>query len=371
MRNTLQIAKLFNIPVLVHWSFGLIVFWVIYIGNIEGLNAQGMLWLGLFMLALFACVILHEFGHALTARRYGVETRDIIISPIGGVARLQKLPEDPWHEFLIAVAGPLVNIAIALLLLPYLYWLAAQNAESVGELLARVAYNFPDKLQFRDYFIPALVSLNVTLAIFNLVPAFPMDGGRILRSLLALKFSRLTATKYASYIGRLFAALFVIFGLYSGSFITALIGVFIYTTATNELKAVRINDSLHTSTVGDVMRIDFTKQYENTPLSEVIKDTQQGEEKNFLVFNFDEELTGVLPQAAIIQAIRDKKMHYQVSDYQESITHRMYESDDLKKAFDKMQTEQITIIPVFTIKDELMGVIDVQSINQYFGHLNK
>ncbi|MFK7935159.1 MAG: site-2 protease family protein [Saprospiraceae bacterium] len=371
LRGTFQIAKLFNIPVLVHWSFGLIIFWVMYIGGREGLDTKGMLWLGVFMLALFVCVILHEFGHALTARRYGVETRDIIISPIGGVARLNKLPENPLHEFFVAIAGPLVNVAIALLLLPYLFWLAENNVETIGELLTRVLTSFPEKLQFRDYFIPVLALLNISLAIFNLIPAFPMDGGRILRSLLALKFSRLTATKYASYLGRFFAALFVVYGLYSGSFITALIGIFIYTMAANELRMVKVDDALQKSTVGDVMRIDFTKQYENSPISEVIKDTQNGEEKNFLVFNFHDELTGILSQSAIIQAIRDKKMHYQVADYQLPVTDRLYESDNLKNTFDKMQREQISIVPVFTIKDELMGVMDVQSINHYLRHLQK
>lgn len=370
LRGTFQIAKLFNIPVLVHWSFVLIFFWIMYIGRLEGLSMNSMIWLGVFMIALFTCVVLHEFGHALTARYYGVKTFDIILSPIGGVARLQRLPEKPIQEFMVAIAGPLVNVAIALILLPYVFWIGSENAESISEVVFRVMLDFPEKLEFRDYFIPALAFINLGLCVFNLIPAFPMDGGRILRSLLAIPFSRLLATKIASYVGRFMAVGLVIWGLYSGGIFTAMIGVVIFMMAASELKMARVDDMLSKSTVGDVMRIDFTRQYENYHISDVIADTEKSEERNFLVFNIHEELTGVLPQAAIIQAIRDNKKHYQVLDYQLPITEKLYAGDNLKSIFDKMQQDQIHIFPVFTTDDELMGIVDVKAMNDYLRQLD-
>ena len=119
MKGSVQIAKVFGIPVQLHWSFAFIILWICYLAYSQSWDLESTLWASLFVLALFTCVIFHEFGHALTARRYGVTTRDIILSPIGGVARLDRLPDQPQQEFMVAIAGPLVNIAIAILLFPY------------------------------------------------------------------------------------------------------------------------------------------------------------------------------------------------------------------------------------------------------------
>ena len=119
MKGAFRIAKVAGIPVEVHWSFVLMIFYIIYIGQSRGMDWGTTMWLGILMLSIFFCVVLHEFGHALTARRFGVKTKDIILSPIGGVARLEKLPEKPIHEFYVAAAGPLVNLLIAIILLPY------------------------------------------------------------------------------------------------------------------------------------------------------------------------------------------------------------------------------------------------------------
>ncbi|HRF38023.1 MAG TPA: site-2 protease family protein, partial [Saprospiraceae bacterium] len=126
MNQSLRIARIFGIPVQVHWSFGLLLAWVAYMGYEQGWTLRETLFMGGFVLVLFICVILHEFGHALTARRYGVGTRDITISPIGGIARLDRMPEKPYQEFMVAIAGPLVNVAISgILSVVYLVWSGA------------------------------------------------------------------------------------------------------------------------------------------------------------------------------------------------------------------------------------------------------
>lgn len=228
MRGTFQIAKLFGIPVLIHWSFALLIAWVIVSGYSSGLDVIGIVWLTLLMFSIFFCVVLHEYGHALTARRYGVGTKDIVLLPIGGVARLDKLPEKPVQELLVAAAGPLVNIAIAILLSPYFFWISMDSVQKEmveGEGIVSTT------------FVPYLISLNIMLALFNLLPAFPMDGGRILRSLLAIRLGREKATKIAAIVGQIFAVAFVVASIYPlQSPVFALLGVFIFFFCTSRTK---------------------------------------------------------------------------------------------------------------------------------------
>src|SRR6186997_2147839 len=174
MKWSLRVGRLFGIPLYVHFTFFLFLVWVAAESWRMGGSTGGALVEVLFMCALFGCVVLHELGHALTARRYGIATRDITLLPIGGVARLERMPDDPKQELLVALAGPAVNIVLAGLLL--LVILPAAAIAPVNELQL-VGGNFLVKLMW----------INVSLAVFNLIPAFPMDGGRVLRALLGMR----------------------------------------------------------------------------------------------------------------------------------------------------------------------------------------
>ena len=188
MKGSIRIAKVAGIPVKIHWSFGLLFLFIIYTGRQDSLSHEQLFWHSIFILIIFVCVILHEYGHALTARRYGIKTIDIVMLPIGGLARLQKMPEKPEQELFIAIGGPMVNFAIALILSPYFFFHSIFDLIKVNPILFFIDPN---------YLIPALIFMNVFLALFNLLPAFPMDGGRILRALLAFRFTRRTATLIA------------------------------------------------------------------------------------------------------------------------------------------------------------------------------
>ncbi|MBK7345234.1 MAG: site-2 protease family protein [Saprospiraceae bacterium] len=169
-RGSILLFTFRGIPVRIHWSFGLLLLWVWYTGVRFGMDWPAIGVLALLMLSLFACVVLHEFGHALTAKRYGIDTRDIILSPIGGVARLNKIPEKPIQEFLVALAGPAVNVIIALIL-GIIAWIALpQGIEIQGESETAVFWI--------GNFVPLLFWMNLYLVLFNMIPAFPMDGGR-------------------------------------------------------------------------------------------------------------------------------------------------------------------------------------------------
>jgi Zn-dependent protease len=238
MFRSWKLGSLFGIGIYVHATF-LLLPALVFLANV-GTGQIGMALYAVMMIpAVFSCVVLHELGHALTARRYGIETRDITLYPIGGVARLERLPRRPMEEFWIAVAGPAVNVAIAALVGAFL-WLAS------GWNLSFFAQNISDTV------LGHLFIINVGLALFNMLPAFPMDGGRVLRALLATHLGQFRATTIAVQIGVAMAVLFAIAGLFSGLTLT-LVGVFVFFAGQQELAAARYRHAYQSREPLDVL----------------------------------------------------------------------------------------------------------------------
>lgn len=225
---SLTLGKILGIAIRIHWSFLLLL---VLIAGAElsrgGTLSEVLFSLG-FIIAIFLCVVLHEYGHALTARRYGVDTDQIILLPFGGVANIQKMPEKPKQELVIAIAGPLVNVVIAGIL---------ALALPLQELRNRSEEVLTEAPSAENFFL-LLLSINIILVVFNAIPAFPMDGGRVLRSLLAMKMPRPKATRIAARVGQFFAILFIIFGFFY-NFWLVLIGVFVFFGANSEYKLVK------------------------------------------------------------------------------------------------------------------------------------
>jgi Zn-dependent protease len=200
------------------------------------------------IVSLFVCVTLHEYGHALMARRFGVNTQDILLSPIGGIARLDRIPSRPKEEFLVAIAGPAVNFLLAALLGTYLFTFPAYlRRHLLQSLFFQESNYFLPELPLTGYALLMLFFLNIVLAVFNLIPAFPMDGGRILRAALCTRLPRYTATLIAARIGQAFAIAFAAFGIYrmvqSGGregIFYLFISTFVFMTAQNELRFVEV-----------------------------------------------------------------------------------------------------------------------------------
>jgi len=213
MRGAVKLFNLFGIPVYIHMTFLLLPV-LFYINS--GLK-------GVFVvLFVFSCVTLHELCHSLTARRFGIQVRGITLYPIGGVASITAYPQKPGQEFLIALAGPMFNVVFALLLFYPLYRIlgpAALFKPSFTTWPRTIAYAF---------------WINPSLALFNLLPAFPMDGGRILRAFLAKRVGFRKATRIAVGIGHFFALLFGFIGIMYGHFMLIIIAVFIYMAASSE-----------------------------------------------------------------------------------------------------------------------------------------
>jgi Zn-dependent protease len=221
--KSVRLGTLFGIPVYLHWTFLLLLGFVAFSQAIVSGSFSAGLGGVVFVSAIFGCVVLHEFGHALTARRFGIRTRDVTLLPIGGVARLERMPEDPRQEFWVALAGPVVNVAIAGMLA---LWLLLTGLEpgglsmTGGSLAAR------------------LMSVNLALVAFNILPAFPMDGGRVLRALLAQRTGYVEATDLAAKIGRGMAVLFGIVGLFWNPLLV-IIAIFVWSGAGQEAEMVR------------------------------------------------------------------------------------------------------------------------------------
>lgn len=226
MKFALKIGRFFDIDVFLHWSFAVVPVWIIAQGLMAGYPAPLIVAHLALTLGIFTCVVLHEYGHALAARRFGVRTKHIVLTPIGGIAALQSMPRDPVQELVIAVAGPLVNVAIAILLSP------------LALLLPGSLNLFTDGISAGGM-IKLLLIVNVVLVVFNAIPAFPMDGGRVFRALLAFFLPYLDATMIAARVGQAIAVFAFVTSFMTGQVSLILIAVFIFVMAGNELRAAQ------------------------------------------------------------------------------------------------------------------------------------
>jgi len=230
MRWSLKIAKLAGIDIFIHFTFFILLTWVAFIqwklnGSI-GAAFSGVV----FILAVFACVVLHELGHALAAKKYGIKTRDIILLPIGGVARLEKMPNRPIQELWVALAGPAVNVVIVALLAVYL-WIT--NTLTPDNQLTMTTAAFVERI----------MGVNIFLILFNMIPAFPMDGGRVFRALLATRLAYVRATQISANLGQAIALLFGIIGLFYNP-ILLFIAFFVWMGAAQETRMIRMKSVL-------------------------------------------------------------------------------------------------------------------------------
>ncbi len=374
MKGSFRIARFFGIPVELHWTFGLIFLWVFYVvydktGRFDPLV---LFWQTLFVLSIFLCVLLHEFGHALTARKYGVKTLDIILSPIGGVARLDRMPEKPIQEFWVAIAGPLVNGAIIVILSAYVLLLGNVQRSQFLDLIYLVVnpqsntFFTADLSQF-DFYIFGLIGLNAALAIFNLVPAFPLDGGRIFRALLSMRLPRLKATRIASLTGQVMAIALAVYGLATGNLITTMIGVFVYSTAAAEFRFVKMEETLNNARVADLVRKDFTTLINTWSTREILELLPHSLEKYFLVWDEQEEkYTGWVSEQMILQATKQAEAPFfpAIGEIQRSKLPEVQSEAPLKTAFNLMREEGASIV---LVKEEeaIIGVLDMTMVEHF------
>jgi len=322
--------------------------------HLNGLSTAASIGFALLTLVMFICVILHELGHCMAARRYGIGTLDIIISPIGGLARLKNIPEQPIKELVIALAGPAVNVIIAIVIGLYLHFI-------IGTELIPPSDDF-ELLGYSVDFLKFVFFINVMLFIFNLVPAFPMDGGRVLRALLSMKLNRLLATRVAMWIARLFSLGFVLFASYTNNITLGVIGAFVYIMSGKEYAHVRAISKI-SSNISEVMRSNFTKINSTDNYQKVIDIYKKGKEKNFLVYDA-ENIIGAVPEAFIREAKKRKQNVEFISDLMSDKVAFVSPDDILRSVTQMMNRDGIAICGVQK-EGEMIGVLDRNDVRLF------
>ena len=347
MSWSLNIGKVFGTVVRIHLTFLLFLAWIFAASYSRGGSASA--WNSvLFMVLLFLCVLLHEFGHILTARAFGVPTPYVTLLPIGGVAQLERIPEEPGQEFLIAIAGPLVNVAITLLLV--FIGGATLNSDAASGL---------DNTQFS--LIDRLAAVNLFLALFNMIPAFPMDGGRVLRALLASRMGYVRATEVAAAIGQFVAFALGFFGLMYNPLLI-FIAIFVYLAASSEAHMVALRSVSRGVPVSHAMMTQFATLVPQAHIDEAVQTllaTSQGE---FPVVDGAGKPVGLLDRAALIRALKTLGPDARVADAMNANVPTLSQRVTLEQAFRLLQEKQAPAVAITDPDGKLVGLVTGETI---------
>lgn len=348
------IARVAGIPLRLHWSFLLFLGFMLVANTLRAGIAASLGGI-VFILALFLSVTLHEFGHSLVARRFGIKVRDITLLPIGGVSHLETTPDEPRQEFLVAVAGPAVSFSLALLLFSTMR-LTGFPSQGSG-------FAFPSGYLWGGRFLASMATANLILGVFNIIPAFPMDGGRVLRSLLAQRMSFVRATRIAASIGQGFAFVFALFGLFTNPWLI-FIALFIYMGAGAEERTVEVRDLLRNIPARRAMSTLFEKISPQEPLSRVLEHAYRGCQEDFPVVDGD-VIKGVLTKASILSALHDKGPEVRAENAMLTDFRVLNPEDLLSEAYARIQGCNCSSLPV--VQDgRLVGIVTLENLGRFF-----
>jgi Zn-dependent protease len=348
MKWSWKLGEIAGIGVYVHATFLLIIGWIVLIHWTQGQGLAETLGGVVFVLVLFACVVLHELGHALTARKYGIKTRDITLLPIGGVARLERMPEDPWQEFWVALAGPAVNVVIATGLFIGL--------TISGQLRSPLVFSMAE-----GNFFARIMFVNLFLVLFNMLPAFPMDGGRVLRALLATRLEYTRATHIAASLGQGMAFLFGFVGLFSNPALL-FIALFVWIGAEQESSMVQMKSALGGIPVRRAMLTDFRTLAPDDALSRAVELILAGSQHDFPVLE-NGSVVGVLTRADLIAALA-RQQPATVGEVMRRDFQMVDASEMLETAFRRLQSSGCSTIPVVQ-RGELAGLLTSDNVGEF------
>jgi Zn-dependent protease/CBS domain-containing protein len=349
MSWSLNIGTIAGTAVRVHITFLLFLGWIFVASWSSGGSAEA--WQGLaFMVLLFACVLAHEFGHIFTARAFGVATPDVTLLPIGGVARLERIPEEPREEFLVAIAGPLVNVVIAIGLV-----LLAGAHLNAGDLYAVESTQVS--------LIDRLAAVNLFLAVFNMIPAFPMDGGRVLRALLATRLGYVRATSIAAAIGQGVAFALGFIGLFYNPMLI-FIAIFVYLAAAGEAHAVALRAMSRGVPVSTAMMTQFATLTPEAHVDEAVETLLRTSQSEFPVIDGARKPVGLLARKDLIKAIKERGPTARVAEAMSTdlptLGHRRY----LDEAFRLLQEKSAPAVAVVDGDGRLVGLVTSETVGE-------
>ncbi|MEZ6242925.1 MAG: site-2 protease family protein [Phycisphaerales bacterium] len=350
MKGSLRIARIAGIDIGIHWTFWLIIVFIGWVVLSNGGTPADVVKMTGFVFALFGCVVLHELGHALTALRFGVRTRDITLLPIGGVARLERIPEEPMQELVIAVMGPAVNVVIAAVLIVVI--IATGTSWTPGENAANEYMKLP--------FLVNLAAVNIFLVLFNMLPAFPMDGGRVLRALLATQMGFAKATDVAAKVGAVMAVLFVAFAFFTGNLVLGLIAVFVFLGGQAENRAAQTRSALHGLPVRGAMVTGFRTLDAGATLHEAVDTLLAGSQQDFPVVE-EGRLVGMLYRQALVRAIAQGGMEHTVREVMDAGVDALSPDAALESAIESLREKPA--VPVLE-DGRLVGLLTSENVGE-------
>jgi Zn-dependent protease/predicted transcriptional regulator len=349
MKWSWRMGSVAGIRVYVHATFVLLIVFLLLLHLQQGLGPLYALRGVLFIVSVFGCILLHELGHALAARKYGIRTRDITLLPIGGVARLERMPEEPLQELWVALAGPLVNVAISALL--FAFMLLTPAAEPLSGLGLATGP-----------FAARLMAVNIFLVLFNMLPAFPMDGGRVLRALLATRMDYTKATHIAAVIGQGMALCFGFVGIF-GNPMLLFIALFVWIGAAQEASMTQMRHALGGIPVSRAMITEFHTLAPSDRLEKAISLTLAGTQQDFPVTE-DGRVVGVLTRNNLIRGLQEKGQEGPVADTMERNFQVVEAGEMLATALTRLQACECHTIPVMR-GGQLVGMVTSENLGEF------
>jgi Zn-dependent protease/CBS domain-containing protein len=348
VRWSLKIGRVSGIGLYLHVTLLLLFALIAYAGFVE-MGTRGAAWSLALVAAILTCIMLHELGHSLIAQRLGVQVKSITLLPIGGVAALKGIPEKPWHEIAITLAGPTVNLAIAAALLPF-------TGRPPHLFIVSMPYDLSS-------FLATIVNANLTLFVFNFIPAFPMDGGRLLRATLALVMSFPRATVIAAMIGQGMAIMFVLVGLKLTWWLLVIIGVFIFFGAEGEEKVVRTRSLLRDLDVEEVMARDFVVLAPTATVMRGLEMVYHTGQDDFPVMDGD-RFVGIATRQDMLDVANRLGPDTPVTEAMDADLPALPPHTKLSQVYETMMTEGYQSLPVMQ-NGQLLGLLSHDNISRY------
>lgn len=359
MKGSIKLFSVKGIEINVHFTFLLILIWAAYYWGVQaGQGMTGALFGVVVTILLFACVTLHELAHSLIAMRYGVTVREITLLPIGGLAQMEEIPAKPAQELKVSLAGPLTNIAIAILLILICLPLGLRSTMGVAEL-----FQVLGTVSWRGL-VAYLVSANLILGVFNLIPAFPMDGGRVLRAFLAMRMDYARATAIAVSIGQGLAVLLGLWGFMGGGFTLIFIAIFVYLGAGQEGRMVEVKSVLEDMQVRQAMSRPVQTLTPTDTVNEVVELILQGLQADFPVLE-DDRLVGMLTEGDVLAALHKEGADVSVGQVMRRRFAVARPEETLVEVQGRMSAARLRSVPVVE-RDRVVGLLTAQDINEAY-----